>query len=63
MGKALRINVSVGRRGSYTSPNDNPFVGRAGLDEIYAYGLRNPWRCSVDRGDPRTGMSEVYLES
>jgi hypothetical protein len=30
-------------------PPDNPFVGTAGLDEIWAYGLRNPWRCTFDR--------------
>jgi glucose/arabinose dehydrogenase len=30
-------------------PVDNPFVGRNGLDEIWAYGLRNPWRFSFDR--------------
>ncbi len=33
----------------YTSPPTNPFVGVAGLDEIWAYGLRNPWRNSFDR--------------
>ncbi len=34
---------------NYRNPPDNPFVGVAGLDEIWAYGLRNPWRCSFDR--------------
>jgi glucose/arabinose dehydrogenase len=33
----------------YVSPPSNPFVGTAGADEIYAYGLRNPWRFSFDR--------------
>lgn len=33
----------------YTCPPDNPFVGIAGADEIWAYGLRNPWRNSFDR--------------
>ncbi|TWT43607.1 Soluble aldose sugar dehydrogenase YliI precursor [Phycisphaerae bacterium RAS1] len=33
----------------YTNPPDNPFVGVAGADEIWAYGLRNPWRNSFDR--------------
>ena len=36
-----------GRR--YRAPSDNPFVGRAGRDEVWSYGLRNPWRYSFDR--------------
>jgi glucose/arabinose dehydrogenase len=36
----------------YTVPRDNPYVGRPGRDEIFAYGLRNPWRFSFD---PATG--------
>lgn len=36
----------------YTIPPDNPFVGVTGDDEIWAYGLRNPWRCDFD---PLTG--------
>jgi glucose/arabinose dehydrogenase len=46
-GKMLRIEVDPS--GTYTIPPDNPFVGVAGLDEIWAYGLRNPWRWSFDR--------------
>ncbi len=35
--------------GGYTVPGDNPFVGVGGDDEIWSYGLRNPWRNSFDR--------------
>jgi glucose/arabinose dehydrogenase len=46
-GKLLRIDpVAKGR--AYRIPGSNPFVGRRGRDEIYAYGLRNPWRFSFD---------------
>jgi len=34
---------------AYRVPSTNPFVGRTGADEIWAYGLRNPWRWSFDR--------------
>lgn len=51
LGKILRIDVS-GPTG-YTCPPDNPFLKRAGAKpEIWATGVRNPWRCSFDR---RTG--------
>jgi glucose/arabinose dehydrogenase len=47
LGAILRIDVDTGD--PYGIPQDNPFVGREGLDEIYAYGLRNPYRMSFDR--------------
>ncbi len=48
LGKMLRIDVNG--TPPYSIPASNPFVGRAGLDEIYAYGLRNPYRFSFDHG-------------
>lgn len=51
LGKMLRIDVdgSNGPGGAYGIPAANPFVGVSGDDEIWAYGLRNPWRNSFDR--------------
>ncbi|MFO0827302.1 MAG: PQQ-dependent sugar dehydrogenase [Phycisphaerales bacterium] len=52
LGKMLRIDPDVADAvpPHYTSPSDNPFFGpTTGDDEIWAYGLRNPWRCSFDR--------------
>ncbi len=47
LGKMLRLDV---RTLPYTIPTSNPFVGRAGRQEIWAFGLRNPWRFAFDRG-------------
>ncbi|MEL6346902.1 MAG: PQQ-dependent sugar dehydrogenase [Myxococcota bacterium] len=48
LGSLLRLDVSS--VGTYTVPKDNPFVGVPGVrPEIWAYGLRNPWRFSFDR--------------
>jgi glucose/arabinose dehydrogenase len=50
LGKILRIDVETGRPFTYTSPASNPFVNRAGFrPEIWALGVRNPWRFSFDR--------------
>lgn len=49
LGKILRLDVETGNPATYTVPSSNPFVGRAGADEIWAYGVRNPWRFSFDR--------------
>jgi glucose/arabinose dehydrogenase len=51
LGKILRIDVDHPSGGNaYSSPSGNPFLGATpGRDEIYALGLRNPWRFSFDR--------------
>ncbi len=50
LGKLLRIDVTSSTDARYAIPKDNPFVGNDEfLDEIWAYGLRNPWRFSFDR--------------
>lgn len=47
LGKILRIDVNSPT--GYAVPADNPFVDGTGLPEVWAYGLRNPWRCSFER--------------
>ena len=47
LGKLLRIDV--GEAEGYSIPASNPFVDGGGHPEIWAYGLRNPWRISFDR--------------
>lgn len=51
LGAILRIDVdgTDSANGQYGIPPDNPFVGGPGLDEVWAFGLRNPFRISVDR--------------
>ncbi|KAM6973075.1 HHIP-like protein 1 [Aplochiton taeniatus] len=64
LGKALRIDVDDNDRGPlYRIPPDNPFIHERGArPEVYAYGVRNMWRCSVDRGDPWTkeGKGRIF---
>jgi glucose/arabinose dehydrogenase len=56
-GSILRIDVN-GNPGEYTIPSDNPFAdGSNGAPEIYAYGLRNPYHISFDRG----GSGELFV--
>lgn len=49
LGKILRLDLGAEADGTYSIPTDNPFVGIEGDDEIWAYGVRNPWRCAFDR--------------
>ncbi len=49
LGSILRLDVAGGPTTAYTVPADNPFVDDpTGADEIWAWGLRNPWRFSFD---------------
>ncbi len=61
LGKMLRIDVdgTNGSTGNYGIPADNPFVGVAGDDEIWSYGLRNPWRASFDRATGDLWIGDV----
>jgi glucose/arabinose dehydrogenase len=71
LGKIVRIDVATGVGGSpdcvgagggeYTIPSDNPFVDGAGgaCDEIWAIGLRNPWRSSFDRATGDLWIADV----
>jgi glucose/arabinose dehydrogenase len=51
LGKILRIGIDAPDGQPYAIPPDNPFVGR-GRGEVWAYGMRNPWRFSFDRARP-----------
>ncbi|MFL5858031.1 MAG: PQQ-dependent sugar dehydrogenase [Solirubrobacteraceae bacterium] len=59
-GKLLRIDPRASGGRPYTVPDSNPFVGRSGVrPEIYAYGLRNPWRFSFDRSTGAITIGDV----
>jgi len=58
LGKILRIHVNTDS--TYTIPEDNPFVSRENyLKEIWAMGLRNPWRFSFDRQTDDLWIADV----
>jgi glucose/arabinose dehydrogenase len=57
LGKLLRIAPKAS--GGYSVPKDNPFVGSAGADEIYSYGLRNPFRFSFDKSTKTIAIGDV----
>lgn len=64
LGKMLRIDVNDDdfpgdTERNYAIPPSNPFVGVTGDDEIWAYGLRNPWRCSFNRATGELYMADV----
>ena len=61
LGSIVRIDVGDAAPGApYAVPADNPFVGVAGArEEIWAYGLRNPWRMAFDRASGRLWVGDV----
>jgi glucose/arabinose dehydrogenase len=62
LGKLLRIDPRPSGGKPYTVPSDNPFVDKPGRDEIYSYGLRNPFRFSFDTTtskQPRIAIGDV----
>jgi hypothetical protein len=56
-GKIVRIDVDGGD--PYSIPADNPFVDGGGKAEVWAYGLRNPWRFSIDPVDNLIYIADV----
>ncbi len=64
LGKMLRLDVTTNRSVPYLVPGDNPWVnadwnGRSVRDEIWAVGLRNPWRYSFDRATGDLWIADV----
>jgi len=62
LGKLLRIDPRPSGGQPYSIPADNPFVGKPGRDEIYSYGLRNPFRFSFDTttaAQPQIAIGDV----
>ena len=60
LGKVLRVDVSGAPAEGYRIPPDNPFVGVPGArGEVWAYGMRNPWRFSFDRATGKMWAGDV----
>ncbi len=64
LGSILRVNVDgddfpESANKNYAIPADNPFVDAAGADEIWVYGLRNPWRFWIDHPTGRLYIGDV----
>jgi glucose/arabinose dehydrogenase len=59
LGKLLRIDPRPSGGSAYRIPADNPYVGIDGSDEVYSYGLRNPWRFSFDRQTGNLAIGDV----
>lgn len=57
LGALLRIDVDGGE--PYAIPSDNPFASGGGAPEVWAYGLRNPWRYSFDGATGRLFIADV----
>lgn len=60
LGKLLRIDVSGS---TYSIPTTNPYATTGGLPEIYAVGLRNPWKLSFDRNNGDLWIADVGQSS
>ncbi len=57
LGSMLRLDVDGGS--PYKAPDDNPFINGDGRQEVYAYGLRNPWRWGFDRTTGALWLADV----
>lgn len=62
LGKIIRIDPRPGQDPSYAIPSGNPFASGPGRDEIWAFGLRNPWRFSFDRASGDMVIADVGQE-
>lgn len=60
LGSLLRLDVDSGDDSGYAIPPDNPYVGSdSGRNEVWAFGLRNPWRFSFDRATGDLFIADV----